>query len=48
MEIKMHVIINILVSLGKFDVIIKWRRADVNQTYPTCAFIKLIFGVTFI
>ena len=31
----------------KFDVINKWCHADVNQAYPTCAFIKFILGVTF-
>ena len=27
--------------------IIKWCHAEVNKTYPTCAFIKFISGVTF-
>ena len=31
----------------KFDVINKLFHAEVNQAYPTCAFIKFIFGVTF-
>ena len=39
--------INIQVSQGKFDVINNWCHAEVNQTYPTCAFIKFIFRVTF-
>ena len=42
-----HHFINIQVSQEKFDVINKWLHAEVNQAYPTCAFIKFIFGVTF-
>ena len=47
MKINKHLIINVSVLQGKFDVIIKWCLAEVNQTYPTCAFIKCIFRVTF-
>ena len=45
MKINKHWIINIQVSQGKFDVINRWCHAEVNQTYPTCAFIKFIFRV---
>ena len=47
MKINEHSIINIQVSQGKFDVIIKLCHVEVNQTYPMCAFIKFIFRVTF-
>ena len=35
----MHLIINIQVSQGKVAVIIKLCHAEVNQAYPTCAFV---------
>ena len=47
MKINKHLIIKFQVSQVKFDVINKWCHAEVNQAYPTCAFIKFIFGVTF-
>ena len=47
MKINKHWIINIQVWQGKFDVINKCCHAEVNQTYPTCAFTKFIFRVIF-
>ena len=32
---------------SKLNVINKWCHAEVNRTYPTCAFIKFIFRATF-
>ena len=45
-EINTHQITNIQVSQGKFVVINKWWNAEINQRYPTCAFIKFIFRAT--